>query len=224
MNAHPSQYALDRAALGATVPPAEAAHLSACARCAAIVASRREAPPRPAWLDDVRIPASRPRPRARTALLGWAALAPIVAALVAFLVLPGRQHDADGIRPKGVPRVSVYLKRADAVVAWDGRAPVRSGDRLRLGVQGAGYGYVSVASVPPPPASPTVLYAGALSPEGETLLPIGFRVDDRGDAERLSVVLSARPVEPDEHLAKANPGRQDTTWTTRITLPKEDRR
>jgi hypothetical protein len=226
VNAHPSQYTLDRAALGASVAPPDAAHLSACARCAAVVASRRAAPPRPAWLDDVRLPPAAPRPR--LPWLRWVALLPVATAAVAALVLlPGDRRPVDGpegIRAKGTPSVAVYLKRADAVVAWDGRAPLRTGDRIRLGVRGAGYGYVSVASIPPAPAQPGVLYSGALSPEGETLLPIGFRVDDRGETEQLSVVLAAKPVGEEEHRTLPGPDRIRATWTTRITLPKEARR
>lgn len=222
MNAHPSQFALDRVALGAPVAPSCSDHVAGCARCAEIVASRRAAPVRPAWLEQV--PSPRVRRRPRPLALRWPILLPVAtAALIAVALLPGLRPDDGGIREKGVPQVSVYLKRADAVVAWDGHTPVRGGDRLRLGIRAPGFTHVSVASVPPSPALPSVLYAGELSAGGETLLPIGFRVDEWGDAEVLSVVITTHPVPPGAHDGRSLGGR-DASWTTRITLPKEKSR
>lgn len=228
MNAHPSQYALDRVALGAPVAPSCSDHVAGCPRCAEIVASRRAAPVRPAWLDTVRAPPARSARRSLPRRLGWAALLPAaVAALIAVALLPGvrdRRADDEEIRAKGVPQVAVYLKRAEAVVAWDGHTPVRGGDRLRLGIRAPGFTHVSVASLPPSPAAPSLLYSGELSPAGETLLPIAFRVDEWGSAEVLSVVITTGPVPPGAHDAGSRVDGRGAAWTTRITLPKETSR
>jgi hypothetical protein len=222
MTAHPSQYALDRAALGAPVDAALSAHLEACGRCAGIVAARREAPSSaPPWLDRVNV-SRAPEPR-WWHRLRWVLPIPAVAALAAVLAvayLP--RPDAEPARAKGAPAVALYVKRGDTVSAWDGKSRIRPGDRLRVGVRGAGYAQVSVASVPPL-GDPTVLYSGPVERVGETLLPLSFRVEGAGAAEVLSVVLGTRPIAPAEHASPPGPARRTGVWAIRLQLPKEER-
>lgn len=224
MSEHPSPYALDRVALGAPPPAGVAAHLSACARCASELEVRRGAEgPSPPWLAAVRAsPAPRPRRR-------WAWLLPVPALAVVGIVLavalrpaqvaqvaPG----ADATREKGGPAVTVYVKRGDAVSAWDGRSPVRPGDRLRVGVRVAGYAHLSVASLPSPGA-PALLYSGPAAPGGETLLPLSFRVDAAGPAEVLSVIASGEPIALSAHAEPPERVRERGAFAVRLQLPKE---
>jgi hypothetical protein len=218
---HPSPYALDRAALGAPPPPAAAEHVERCARCTSVLA--RDAGEPPAWLEAVKVgprPPERPR-RGWWRLLALPALAGATAALVAVVlrVGPGRPPDA-ATRPKGTPEVVVYVKRGERVAAWDGRAPVRPGDRLRVGVRGSGYAHLSVASLAPA-AEPALLYAGPLAPAGETLLPLAFRVDGRAGAEILSVIAAAEPVALSAHAEAPERVRARGAWSVRLQLAKE---
>jgi hypothetical protein len=216
MTAHPSHLRLDAFALGASGDPALHAHLAGCRRCAAVIAARRTPAEELAWVGEVRIPRRRHRFPAR-AWLG-PALALAAAAVLAVAVGP-RLPRGPGPRAKGTPAVAIYLKRGDTVQAWDGRARVRPGDRLRLGIRGGGFRQVSVASLPPGGA-PALLYAGPLAADGETLLPVSFRVDLRGDAEVVSVILADGSIAAGEH-ARAEPSARAGSWSVRITLPKE---
>jgi hypothetical protein len=223
---HPSNYAIDRAALGAAVDATFSAHVSGCARCAGLLAARRRPADVEPWVATVRVrPRSRRSPAAAMLKrLRWALLPAIgaVAVGVAAISLPAFRDGlaaSDATRAKGTPQVAVYVKRAEVVAPWDGRSPVRPGDRLRIGVRADGFAHVSVASVPSPSGAPAVLYDGALAPRGETLLPLSFRVDDRGASEVVSVVLSARAIAPSEHLTETGVDRG--VWHARLVLPKE---
>lgn len=225
MSEHPSQYALDRAALGAPVPPEVAAHLARCAPCAATIEARRSPEAPVPWLARVRLAAAPRRRRRWWWLLPIPALAALAAAVP--LVLRSAHVAAPGgeaTREKGTPIVTVYVKRGEAVTAWDGRTPLRAGDRLRVGVRGPGYAHLSVASLPSPGA-PVLLYAGPLAPSGgETLLPLSFRVDGAGQAEVLSVIASGEPVGLGAHAEPPERVRQRGAWTVRLQLPKEEKR
>jgi hypothetical protein len=219
---HPTQYALDRVALGAPAPADVAAHVGGCARCASELASRSAAEP-PGWLDAVKVSPRAPE-RARR---GWWRLVPLpalavaTAALVAVVLRVGPPRDAnDATRPKGTPDVVVYVKRGEQVGAWDGRAPVRPGDRLRVGIRGSGYAHLSIASLASA-GEPALLYAGPLAPTGETLLPLAFRVDARGGAEVLSVIASPEPVALAAHAEPPERVRGRGAWSVRLRLPKE---
>jgi len=235
---HPSHLALDLAALAAEagVPREVADHLAGCAVCAAEVAGRRAAEaaaPVPAWLDRVRVAPLPPAP-ARNAphaagagrrLRWWLLPIPAAAALAAAVVLlvpprPATDLPAGEVREKGSPAVVVYVKRGERVEPWDGRSPVRPGDRLRVAVRGAGFAHLSVAALQPD-ADPAVLYAGPAAPRGETLLPLSFLVDAGGTAEELSVILSPEPVAPAAHTRPPGQPSRRGEWTTRLHLAKE---
>jgi hypothetical protein len=215
MTGHPSEYALDRAALGAAAPDV-GAHLARCARCSGVVAARRAPGEPPAWLASVKIGPERRRRRR-----WWILPIPLLAAAAAMIVAVHGgtiRGGVAGIREKGAPRVTVFVKRGDAVVAWDGRAPIRPGDRLRLSVRAPGYAQVSIASLASPDA-PAVLWAGPLERDADTVPPLSFRVDAQGTREVLSVVLSMQPVTPWQHGAV--PRRDDRVWSVRLDIPKE---
>ncbi len=219
MTGHPSEYALDRAALGARVDDSVAAHLGACPRCAGMVAARRATSEPPAWLASVPLRAARP-PRKR-----WVWLLPVpalaaVAALVLTRTAPPTSPALDAIRPKGTPIVTIYVKRGELVTPWDGRTPLRPGDRLRVAVRGAGYQELSIASLPPSGA-PELLYGGRLERDAETLPPLSFRLDERGGTEVLSIILSMHPVTLSEHARLPGSGGHGV-WAMRLRIPKEE--
>jgi anti-sigma factor RsiW len=240
---HLSHLSLDLAAVtadagGADLPRAVRDHLAGCPTCAAEVAASRAAAsaeaagPTPAWLDLIRVapppapPAAPPRREGALRRLRWWLLPiPAAAALAAAALLlgpatPPADLAAGDVRETGVPAVTVYVKRGDRVDAWDGRSPVRPGDRLRVGVRGAGFAHLSVASLQPG-VDPAVLYAGPAAPRGETLLPLSFLVDGGGPAEDLSVILSPEPVPPAAHARPPGAPPRRGEWTTRLHLPKE---
>jgi hypothetical protein len=228
---HPSPYALDLAALGGEPPVEVARHLETCPTCAGIVAARRAAEALPAWAEKIRVaPAPGPvRTLADRAISTarrwrwWLLPLPAAATLAAlvFALRPGPPGDlTDELREKGAPKVTVYVKRGDQVATWDGHSSIQPGDRLRLGVRGAGFANLSVASVEPG-ADPMVLFNGPVEPKGETLLPLSFRVDDGGGSEDLSIILSSRPVLPAAHARTTVPPTLQGEWTTRLHLPKE---
>lgn len=215
MIVHPSSFRLDAIALGEPPDEAVARHLHECSRCAARLVEARRPTPLPPWLNDL----ARP-PRRR--LLGeWrlaVALAPALAAVATIGLFALRGPDQ--VREKGAASVALYLKRGDAVSTWNGRSPLRPGDRLRIGIRGAGYGHVSIAVIPASGGAPAVLYAGPLSERGESLLPISFRVDSPPRKEVLSVIVGDDPVAPAEHVASP-PRSRGKRWAIRITLPEE---
>jgi hypothetical protein len=229
---HPSHLVIDLAALGGEVPDQVTRHLETCPSCAATVAARRTDEPLPAWAGSVRVapapvaispPLRRDAP-SRPRLRWWLLPLPAAVALsVAIVLLRGESQSGpavDAIREKGAPAVAVYLKRGGTVATWDGRSPVRPGDRLRLGIRGGGFAHLSVASLQPGSA-PALLYAGPLEPRGETLLPISFRVDAAGGAEELSVILSPRPVDAATHARAALPTAPPGLWTALVHIPKD---
>lgn len=224
MTEHPSQYALDRAALGAPITPDLAEHLLGCPSCAAAASRLRAREASPPWLEGVRVGAPAPRRGRR-----WRWAIPLAAALAASVPLALRtgagapEPTLGATREKGVPAVVVYVKRGEVVTAWDGRAPLLPGDRLRIGVRAGPYAQLSVASLPSH-GNPTLLYAGPLAPRGETLLPVSFRVDADGSAEVLSVIASDAPVGLPAHTEPPGRSSDGRAWRARLELPKETHR
>jgi hypothetical protein len=138
----------------------------------------------------------------------------VAAALVLAVFQPGpvSPGGAGETREKGAPGVVVFIKRGDQVFAWDGRA-LRPGDRLRLQVAGTDFTRISVASLGD--EGPAVLYEGAVG-RAPALLPLSFRVDERGSEERLSVILGHSGIPPSLHTATDPPG----VWRRVLTFPK----
>jgi hypothetical protein len=209
---HPSFYALDRIRLGLPVSREVEEHVAACAACAAHRAA--PPPPAPAWLAG--LPRDPARPPSRRRRLLWPALAAVGVAAVLVLVLRPRPAP-EGIREKGGPAVTVFVKRGERVFTWDVGSPVRPRDRLRLRVSGGGFHHLSVASLPAA-GPPAVLYDGPVG-KGAELLPLSFRVDEDGREERLSVILGQEPIPPALHGSPSSD--PDLTWREVITFAKE---
>jgi hypothetical protein len=192
---HPSFFELDQLAFA---PEQERqARLKDCARCQQYIAGQQRELPVPDWARAVAMPASN-RPRWR-----WLSVA-VAGAFVgslAFAVVT-RSSGPSGIREKGPPTVSVYVKHGAEVRRWDGTGPVIAGDALMLEIDPAGYRFVSVESLSG--LSPEPLYVGELKGTGRVLVPHSFRVDESPGPERLRVRLS----------------RDSAHWTTEINLPK----
>jgi hypothetical protein len=235
---HPSFFALDRLRLGDD-DHALRGHVAGCSRCRAYVDADADAVagPRPlsapAWLSGVTLrPIPRPhvtRARRLPAWLFLPSLAAVAAAAALWLVVRptlrlGDSPAADpfaGIRAKGPPSVVVFVKRDGRVLPWDGSFSLRAGDALRLQVAASAYSRVSVASVAADAGAPEVLYDGALDGERPTLLPVSFRVDQRGQREVLSLVLSRRTIAPADHRQGGTPAEEQQSWRQILVFDKE---
>lgn len=243
--AHPSYLELDRYHLGGETggSPSLLAHLSGCSRCIDYLASLRSAKGSapPEWL--ARIEAVPPRTPDLRAALGarskrrpWirratvTMLATSAAAALLVLALPRPVHPPQKETPllleKGEPAVTVFLKRAERVWQWDGRSVLRPGDRLRLKISAAGYGYVTIGAPDAEPQRVRLLYEGPLARSGpDTLLPSSWEVDSQPGPEVLHVFLSREPLPQKELLRPPGsaelPGRADAVWKKTLVLPKE---
>jgi hypothetical protein len=225
MTEHLSYYALDRLRLGEPARPEERAHLDGCRACEAHL---RRRDPLPGWLAGVQLPPP-PRPvvaRRPGRLGGWRLMVPAfaAAAVAAILVVvvprTALRHPGPGVREKAAaPAVQLYVKRGDRVFTWQGRA-VRAGDRLRVEVDGAGFGFVSVAGRSGGQEDPVLLYDGALA-EGTQLLPLSFRVDAEGKQEILSVIFGRQRVPADLHARARESDPVASTWRQILVLDKE---
>lgn len=201
---HPSFLALDRLALGGGVPE-DRQHADGCAQCGAYLA-RLEAPaPVP---DAVRALA---RPRWARWAVGGLATAVATSLAVAAVVA---QQPAEEVRRKGSPVASVFIRRGEAVMRWDGVAAVRAGDALRLEVQPEGFARLMVLE------GATPLFDGAVEAPRHAL-PLSWRVDDAPAAVELRLVFSRAPLTADQALDEwARGTRSAETWVTTLRLPR----
>jgi hypothetical protein len=129
----------------------------------------------------------------------WLALPGAVLAIALILALPGPpppKRPADETHVKGTALITLYVLQGEERVRWDGRTPVKEGDRLQIQLEPEGLTRVYVLS------GATLLHQGAVAPRGTTSLPMSWRVEQGGGAERLSVILS-RSALTREELAKA---------------------
>jgi hypothetical protein len=230
MSEHLSYYALDRLRLGEPARAEERAHLQRCPACAGYLQPQSQEPP--SWLSGVRLPPRPPRGTPLGARLrNWRFLVPafsaVAAAAAVAVVYPriATKTDPPGLREKGAPAVQLFVKRGTRVFPWNGRT-LRAGDRLRVEVNGAGFGFVSIAGHSAAEPKPVLLYDGALG-KGTQLLPLSFRVDDEGKQEILSVIFGRQPVPADLHArarepdpGSAEPG-GEPTWRQILVLEKE---
>jgi hypothetical protein len=243
---HLSFLALDGIRLGRPQDAGERAHLADCAACAGYLQPADPAGlPRPDWLSRASLAVgindrSQSEARFHRGRRPWIwllALAPAAGAAALWLVAPrpgprpvetpaaapGAATLEQGTREKGTPAVRVFVKRDDRVFVWDGKRPVRPDDRLRLEVHRAGYRFVSVAGLPRSGLPPQILYQGPLD-SGGPLLPISFRVDDRGTEEVLSVILGRAPVPERLHALAGPPDGEAQTWRQILLLEKRSYR
>jgi hypothetical protein len=242
MAEHASYLTLDRMQLGVSPPPEALHHVSACERCQAHVerlragetgAAREEQLPdwarslsEVAPVPSVERPRSRgERPPRRWLSRPWlaAGFASVLCAGVGLWLGPLREPDAQPgpyVAAKGGPSVGVYVKRDGRVFLWDRAERLRAGDRIRLLIAPGGYPQVAVSARLD--TGLVTLYRGRI--EGASELPVAWAVDEQGDAERLSVVLS-RGVLSDAELARRDRGEPLATelWAEELVLPKQPR-
>ncbi len=195
MTDHPSFLQLDRAALGAEVSGETRVHLATCARCQAHLARVGEPGLVPAWVHAI------DRPKRRPWILGGAFALAAACAVVAFVLARGsKPGEAEYTTVKsGAPSYTLHVKRGDAVFAWDGVAPIRPGDHLRLEIAASGYTHLRVLAAHDAP-----LYEAPIG-DGVTLLPTAWTVDATPGDEVLTIVLGDEP----------------STWRTTLRLPKQ---
>ena len=172
MSDHPTDFLLDRYALGEALPEVEA-HSNSCERCAARIAEVR-APPGPIPVAILRRTQAPPRRRRWGSVAGALALA--AAALLAIWVA-----QPDPIRPKGAPSVTVWAQTPEGTGPWSGE-PLAAGDRVRLWVEPGEHQQIAVRS------GERVLYEGELPGPGP--LPVSWTLDDDDDDALLDVRLS----------------------------------
>lgn len=194
MSTHPSFVTLDLAALGERNAEVNA-HLDACTTCRAYV-ERVQTPP-----DDLTLARVQKRMHARPSSQRW-----IYAVAALFLCALGvGLANTLGPRPdvvtsKGVPSVAVYVKRGDTVFLWNGSAPLKVGDVIRLRIVPEDAKRIVVTG------QGSELYRGDLTPP-ETTLPVAWRLDEKGS---------------EEHLRVGFYGREGTeTFHVDLVLPKE---
>ena len=163
----------------------------------------------------------RARPARSPAVWRWAAGAALAASTLAAawssvgsLAAP---NDAPAyVAAPDTPSVGVYVNREGRVFLWNGVDAVRPGDRIRLGIASGGYRHVAVSSRYA--TGLVTLYRGELGARSQ--LPVAWAVDADGDAERLVVVLSQRPLS-DSELADRERGKLAAdVWARDVVLPK----
>ena len=198
---HPSFYALDLLHLGVG-DAAHRAHLAQCHACSAYL-GRLEQP--------VGVPADlRARVRSRFA---WPWFAPLGLATAGVLVaVIAMQGGSTEVRSKGQPTVSVFLKRGERVMLWNGVEPVQPRDSLRLEVRPEGLPHLRVLS------GTETLFEGMLASPKEAL-PVGWRVDDHGLDIELGLVFSKSALsESVAREAWRAQTRSEDVWATSLVL------
>jgi len=217
VTAHPSMLQLDALSIGAA-DPATAAHVQACARCAAHIARVQQSLPVPAWVREL---GASPRRRIR----GWSwlhrwSMVGVTVLFAGAVLLRTQPWNSDHVdrRAKGAPSIAVYIKHQGSVSLWDGQAPVQPGDAVQLKVAPEGYPRVTVSALQDGTLTP--LYEGTAA--GETLLPRSWTLDDAPGPEVLLIAFSRSPLtKAGQEAALATLPRTSEVWATRLQLVKK---
>lgn len=205
---HPSFLSLDRLALGAPVDADLHQHVAGCQVCREHVAKTRAPVSPPSWLSTVTAPPPR------RSYLPLAALAAGLAAIVAV----SAHTPEPRLSAKGLPAVTVWVKRGEHVIPWTSEGPVREGDALRLEVAPGDYRYVTVLEQDA--TGQRTLFETHVSPEGKPTMTPAWEFDGEGQGPHLVVLLSRAPLS--EAGARSAVGRRDREiWTIDEVLPKE---
>jgi hypothetical protein len=219
---HPSFLELDRAALGAGAPET-AHHVKDCARCQSYARTVQTPPPLVPWIAELQAKGTPGRMPPLLWLMGGG-LAFAVLLVAGLRLWPAAPTPDDlQVRPlvasKGGPTVAVYIKREERVSLWDGRSPIRVGDRIQLEVAPGGFSRLTLASLGD---EPELLYAGPIEPTHPAMLPVSFLVDGNSGAERLALGLSRQALTAEALVTAAAAHRRDASlWTTELVLTKE---
>jgi hypothetical protein len=148
------------------------------------------------------------------------AFASALAAAIVLLILWIAPPSSIYIATKGPPTITVFVKQNELVARWDGRAPVKPGDSLRLQIGANDYHHASIALLNPTQEPGQVLWSGPLPADGALLLPVSFRVDEQGTEEILSLVLGHNPISPNLHRKPDDSQSETTTWRQILVIPK----
>jgi len=179
---HPSSLDLDFVALGSGRAEV-VAHVDSCERCQTHVAqSTPTLEVAPAWAQVA------PRPRFG---LSWGLGLAFATAMALLVVFVRPMPNEPSTRAKGQPSFAVWVVRPEATTLWDGRSPLRSGDRLQLRLASAGFTQLVVGVEQG--GHWEQLFEGPVNAEGETQLPQSWLVDDHDAVMRLGVLLCDGP-------------------------------
>lgn len=179
MTEHPSFLALDRHALGASMPEV-AAHVGACSVCRAHLDALSVPAPLPPRVLELRPPAPWWKQRWLQVLL------PVAAALLIIVLI--NRAPGDEVRAKGTPTAIAWVKRGDEVSVWKG-APLAVGDSVRFQVAPEGLSRVTVIDG----TTKTVLYEALVK---ETTTTPAWTLDGTPGGDVVWVVLSNDVVTP----------------------------
>jgi hypothetical protein len=184
-------------------------------------------------LIEARVAAMRRRKRrTRLALIGVLGAATAAFVVVAAIKPPQVPpivaiNDEEGIRAKGVARLTVYRQAGDHAEHLDEDAVVRAGDAIQVRYSASGALYGVIASVdgagtvtlhyPVDEDAPAL--ATALAPK-PTSLPNAYVLDHAPRFERFFFITSADPIEISQSLAalRALASREDSD-TAHLELP-----
>lgn len=180
----------------------------------------------------------RRKDRRRRERLGWLGAATAAAAILVigrFAVDRAATRDppsveapqADGVRAKGPPRLSVFRRVGDQVERLERDALVRAGDVLQLRYNPGGQGYGVIASIDGAGAVtlhfPTRDEAAptdtAVAPD-TTTLPHAYALDDAPGFERFFFITADGPIDLPSTLAALRAlAHRDDSATAALALP-----
>jgi hypothetical protein len=220
---HPSYLRLDRHCLGVLDDAATAAHVEHCARCRSYVARYAPAEQVPAWLSAAaQTPLRSARTPQRAQVLTWLSAAALAAAC---LVLIWLKPPSDGpyVGVKGAPAALVHVQHAGSTAVWNGEA-LAAGDKIRIEVMPAEFGYVSVFSWSSTSKPPVSLYAGRVKQRSTSLLPKAWELDSAPGPELLVIFFGHAIVSEAAAEALLRAHDPADVAIVRVLLPKRGAR
>lgn len=188
MSEHPSRLALERYQLG-ELDLSE--HLSSCARCQGTL--KRIQQDNRAFLSKHPTPASLGAPPKARRPRAAAILAPLIAlaATILLLILPQKPNT----RSKGDTHIELLIKRSDQTFSFD-QQRLRPGDTLLFRYSGA-HTHMLVAGKEASGRVSIFVKDARLPPGQNRLAPQGVRLDDYLGKERIFLLLSDQPIDPE---------------------------
>ena len=232
-SSHPSFFELDRLALGHSSDSAIADHARECELCRAHLARVQATVPIPDWVraleqQDGRFDWVRGLGRWFTAHRAVVAATVVASLGLAMVSISGRfatrpEDEGTFTTVRGAPGVAVHVKRGARVRRWRPGFAVRSGDQVRVEVAPDGYSRVAVFRYPAA-GRLTRLYEGPVAPEGNTVLPPAWELDDAIEDERLVVAFGKAPLDAGSVLRALQAGRSgetdDGVWVRTVVLER----
>ena len=198
-----------------------AAHVGACARCAArrvardgqasAFLSRRDA-------SGIRQRARGPRSRGLWMAAGGAALA-----AAAALVLVQVAATSGGERTKGGPQIGFFVKRGDAVFEGQNGQRVRAGDRLRFVVSTPDQRYLTVlgrdSTGMVSSYYPTAGLPERVGPGRQLVLGSSVELDEAPGTERIFALFCAGPTDGAKLLEELRKrGSIESSWSCAVDV------